>query len=313
MRNDYRYVMALYQEKNFSKAAKKLYISQPALSKAISNLEKELGTVLFDRSSNELRPTEACIFYMQCARQIDETENRIHEYFRSLTSLDEGTLTIGTTSFYCCWSLPKRLAPFAALHPNLNINLVEQTSNKNLAAQLKNGEIDLALSVNPHGFEFLSSRFFASEYLIMAVPAAWEINQKLKKEALSYNDIRSGYHKQSDCPAVQLEDFAQLPYLSLRPESELYGRVMGMFARHNKRPKIHMFSDQMPTTYFLSLYGYGYSIIRDTTLNTVPQPDQDQVVFYKIDDSLALRDVYFYFRDLQYQSQAVKAWLDFLN
>ena len=51
MKNDYLYVMALCQKRSFSKAAKSLYISQPALSKAISSLEKELGAVLFDRST----------------------------------------------------------------------------------------------------------------------------------------------------------------------------------------------------------------------------------------------------------------------
>ena len=53
------YVYAVYQEKSFSKAAEKLYISQPALSNTIKKVEKELGLQLFDRSSSPVRATPA--------------------------------------------------------------------------------------------------------------------------------------------------------------------------------------------------------------------------------------------------------------
>ena len=52
-------IYAVYQEHSFSKAAEKLYISQPALSNAIKKVEKELGLQLFDRSSSPVRPTPA--------------------------------------------------------------------------------------------------------------------------------------------------------------------------------------------------------------------------------------------------------------
>lgn len=313
MKNDYLYVMALCQKRSFSKAAKSLYISQPALSKAISSLEKELGAVLFDRSTNDLQPTEACLFYLQCAKQIADTENSIHDYFNSLRNLEAGTLSIGTTSFYCCYSLPRSLQPFSRLHPGLQINLIEQTSNQQLLAMLKNGTLDLALSVNPHGFEAFQRQFFEKEYLILSVPASWPINSTLQDAVLSYEDIMNGSHRQKDCPSVSLSAFGDQPYISLRHDSELYGRVMGMFGRLGSHPHIQMYADQMPTTYFLSLYGYGYALIRDNTLKTVPKPEKSQVVFYRIDDPLAVRDVYFYFRPLAYQSAALKAYLSFLH
>ena len=53
----YKYVLAVYEEKCFTKAAKRLFISQPSLSVAIRNIENMLGAPLFERSGAEIKPT----------------------------------------------------------------------------------------------------------------------------------------------------------------------------------------------------------------------------------------------------------------
>ena len=69
MNNTEKYVYKVYQEKSFSEAAKKLFISQPALSKQISSLEKELGIDLFDRSFTPIRLTPAGEHFFQEVRK----------------------------------------------------------------------------------------------------------------------------------------------------------------------------------------------------------------------------------------------------
>lgn len=316
MRNEIKYVEALYKERNFSRAAKILYISQPALSIAIKKLEEELGSPLFDRSGSTIIPTEACEFYLQASREIMAIEENITAYFDSIKNLNAGSLKIGATTFYCCYSLPITVHPFSAKYPNIAINLIENASNQGLVESLKDGTLDLVLTSNQNGFEQFNKQLFDKEYLILAVPASYKINQKLRTKALSAKDILEGKHRKDDCPSVSLKLFGELPYISLRPDSDLYQRVMEMFAKTETKPNFHMYVDQMPTSFFMTTYGYGYSIIRDTTLKIVPvsQNEKDQqVIYYRINDPLSIRDINFFYRSLMYQSAAVKAFLEYVE
>ena len=71
-----RYFMAVAEEMNFTRAAEKLSIAQPPLSRQIKDLEEELGASLFERSSHSLRLTEEGILFKQYASRILELESR---------------------------------------------------------------------------------------------------------------------------------------------------------------------------------------------------------------------------------------------
>ena len=71
-----RYFMAVAEEMNFTKAAEKLNIAQPPLSRQIKDLEEELGTELFERTPHSLHLTEAGILFKQYAAQMLDIENR---------------------------------------------------------------------------------------------------------------------------------------------------------------------------------------------------------------------------------------------
>ena len=71
-----KYISVLYQTRSFSKAAKQLYNSQPALSMAVNTIEMDLGVKLFDRSTTPVRPTEACEYYLSIPiKQIADSES----------------------------------------------------------------------------------------------------------------------------------------------------------------------------------------------------------------------------------------------
>lgn len=75
-----KYVSALYQTRSFSKAAKLLYISQPALSMAINNIESDLGVKLFDCSTTPVTPTQACEYYLSEMQKITHIEESVKHY-----------------------------------------------------------------------------------------------------------------------------------------------------------------------------------------------------------------------------------------
>ena len=67
-----RYIVAVAQEHHFGRAAQRCFVSQPTLSIAIKKLEEELGVALFDRSSNEIRPTDAGLRILDQAQRVLE-------------------------------------------------------------------------------------------------------------------------------------------------------------------------------------------------------------------------------------------------
>ena len=97
----FEYVYTVFQEGSFSKAAAKLYISQPALSAAIKKVETELyGVPLFNRGVNPVTLTPAGEFYIKAGLEIAEIEERIDAYFASSAGVRGGTLNIGSSSYF---------------------------------------------------------------------------------------------------------------------------------------------------------------------------------------------------------------------
>ena len=102
-RREYEYVMEIAKEGSFSKAAQKLYVSQPALSGAIKKLEKDLyGIPLFDRAVTPVALTPAGQYYLEQARKIYELRNEIEHHFADLA----GIRTMCKSGFACSFLFP---------------------------------------------------------------------------------------------------------------------------------------------------------------------------------------------------------------
>ena len=85
------YIYAVYEEKSFSKAAQKLYITQPALSTAVKKVETRLGRPIFDRSTSPVRLTECGEKYIHYAEHLMDMENEFENYcnFRTYSDFPE--------------------------------------------------------------------------------------------------------------------------------------------------------------------------------------------------------------------------------
>ncbi len=115
--------------KNFSKAAKALYLSQPTISLHISNLEKELNLSLFDRTSKEVNLTPQGSEFLNYALDMINMKNKaLHQ----LTSSDikiTGSLHISTSSTPNIVLLPKAISDFQSIHPEVSFIVEEKSSN----------------------------------------------------------------------------------------------------------------------------------------------------------------------------------------
>ena len=138
----YRVFVAVAKHKSFSAAAQQLYITQPAVSQAIRQLEGDLGSQLFVRTSKGAVLTgsgEVLFGYAENALGILDTGQRRIEEMRSLTS---GTLRIGGSDTVCAHYLLPYLSEFHRRHPNITISVTNRTSSET-AQLLQQGLVDV--------------------------------------------------------------------------------------------------------------------------------------------------------------------------
>ena len=140
----FRYVTALAQEMNFSAAAKRLHIAQPALSQNIRQVEEELGVKLFERSTRKVALTDAGrAFYREALMILAKVENAKRTALRAASG-EIGSLTIGfTTTSILGGELTRRLRVFQKRYPDIRITLEDFTVNK-LMNRLRTSAIDVA-------------------------------------------------------------------------------------------------------------------------------------------------------------------------
>ena len=137
------YVLVIAQEKNISKAAERLYVSQPALSRFLLKLEERLGTDLFVRKNRQYIPTCAGNLYLDMARKILETKQDFDMNLKQLLESGGGTLSIGITPGRGRTILPKVIPAFHQEFPNYELNIYEEDVDT-LENYLLSGTIELA-------------------------------------------------------------------------------------------------------------------------------------------------------------------------
>jgi DNA-binding transcriptional LysR family regulator len=139
-----RILKAVATEKNFTKAAAILYLSQPSLSKQIKTLEKNLDTLLINRERNKISLTENGKVLLQYSERILAL---CEESCRALTDLkngERGNLTVGASQTIGTYLMPRVLALFAQNYPQIDLK-VQVNSTRIITNSIINREIDIAV------------------------------------------------------------------------------------------------------------------------------------------------------------------------
>lgn len=158
-----KYFNMIVQEKSISKAAQKLYISQPSLSKFLTQLEDEIGTKLFDRSSSPLMLTYAGEKYYEYLNQATKLYDQFMRDIRMINPMHSGELRIGYGPWRSAFIASKVLPQMRYEYPNLKIIMSEER-NDHMKLLLSKNQIDLAVSIySPTEPDFMA---FNSEALM---------------------------------------------------------------------------------------------------------------------------------------------------
>ena len=133
---------------NISKAAKELYISQPAISKAISKLEDSLGLSLFTRSSRGVQLTSEGEILFEHTREAFDALDRGEQELKRIQEFDIGHLRIGVSNTLCKYILLPYLKTFIDQYPQMKVTIESQATAQTLA-RLEQQKIDLGLVAEP--------------------------------------------------------------------------------------------------------------------------------------------------------------------
>lgn len=164
------YVLAVAEERNLTKAAQKLYITQPTLTKYLNRLEQDLGVRLFDRSVQPVRITRAGQVYLEDMQKLQTREMNLRAKLRALDR-DEGSFTVGIQTIRAEYLLPKVLPPFLKKYPHVSVNTDPRIETQ-LEAAVSAGELDVAVGALTLAYDELEYEHYKNDEILLLIARA---------------------------------------------------------------------------------------------------------------------------------------------
>ena len=167
----WRQFVAVAEELHFGRAALRLHMTQPPLTQAIANIEKQLGVRLFDRTKRSVQLTATGQALLPEARELLARAQALPSHARAAAHGELGRLRLAFVSTVGFGLLPQWVRAFRALHPQVEFELVEATGDVQLRL-LERGEVDAGFMLHSPGFApaGLEHLRISREPLVLALP-----------------------------------------------------------------------------------------------------------------------------------------------
>lgn len=166
---------------SFTRAAAELFITQPAVTKHIKELEQQLNTQLFKRNGNNIDLTTAGKVLMQYAEKIFQIYTELETELAQLNNLEAGTLHIGGSTTVAQTILPKLLALFKKTYPAVNFNFIQANTDV-ITQHVLAEKVDIAIVEGAVHYPQIAYAPFAKDEIVLVTRAN---NQLAKKAEIS--------------------------------------------------------------------------------------------------------------------------------
>lgn len=262
--NQLKYISVTAEELNISKAAEKLYISQPSLSKSIKMLEEEIGAEIFTRKPFQL--TYAGEIFIKWANQVLLSHKQVRQRIADIVNEKEVKLTIGMSPYRGTFLLPDIAAKFKEEYPECNLTLEEHPTDI-LHKMLDEEKIDLMIDIpygDPANYE---SIVVAREKILLGIPRQWEYNKKI----------------------ADLADFKDKPFIMLTEHQFIGKLTRKLCLKSGFNPKIFMECHNLETVYSMIKRGFGVSFIPEMFIKNIEKSGEMEC--YEIKDFYPEREI----------------------
>lgn len=212
-----RYIVALAQDRNFSRAAERCSVSQPTLSVAIARFEDELGVQLFERGKSQVSPTPVGLQVIEQAQRTLQEAERIRQIALGGRDQLEGPLRLGVIHTIGPYLLPHLIRALKRIAPAMPL-LIEENMTAALAELLEGNDIDVAIIALPFEVPGILTRPLYDEKFKVVVPRGhpWEQKESIGPEEVAGDEVL--LLKAGNCFRDQVLDAC--PQVS-RPDSDV--------------------------------------------------------------------------------------------
>ncbi|MBF2019421.1 MAG: LysR family transcriptional regulator [Hydrococcus sp. C42_A2020_068] len=219
-----RILKAIAAEGSFKRAADTLYVSQPAVSLQVQNLEKQLNVPLFDRGGRKAQLTEAGYLLLSYGEKIITLCQETCRAIEDLQNLQGGTLIVGASQTTGTYLLPRMIGVFRQKYPDVTVQL-QVHSTRRTSWGVANGQVDLAIiggEVPPELQETLKIIPYAEDELALILPV---------------------FHPLAKVDTIQKEELYKLKFITLDSQStirKVIDKVLSRCDIDTKRLKVEM-------------------------------------------------------------------------
>lgn len=235
-----RYFKLLAEELSFTKAAKRLHVSQPPLSYQIAQLEGELGVRLFERTSRTVTLTEAGKALVPHAKAILERAEEARSHLKSIAGGLSGRVQIGLAGSHFLGPFPGFIGSWRKQRPLVEVLLHEMQPTDHLQA-LQDGRLDLSLSRQPSNHQSIKAAMLWADPVVAALPPG---------------------HRLAGRARVKLSELAQDDFVMLRLESSPFAARSYQACVHaGFAPKIVQQVVEIPAALNLVAAGLGVALV----------------------------------------------------
>ena len=297
------YFLAASEELNFTKAAKRLFISQQSLSNHISNMEKEFDVILFNRT-NPLTLTYAGQALKKRAQQLLALKSETYREPADIKDFSIGQLTIGVSHTRGRVILPEILPIYREQFPNIDLCLVEGNSTE-LDYGLLHGDVDLIIGMLPFRVENVGTVPICEEEILLAVSDA-VLERSFPGQA---DEIRTQLARHTD-----LSLLSHCPFLMINKGNRVRTLADEMFEDAQITPQVILETENIETVLALAARGMGITFYPKMFISSHKDfrdkaRQYTSMSFYSLDSPKAHGTLGIGFHKDHYMSQAAREFI----
>ena len=278
---DWKILKILFEQKNITRTAELLYISQPALTKRLQQIEKNFGVQIIIRGKRGIHFTPQGEYLVKCA---NEMLKKLQEINDNITNMDDkvmGTLRIGASYLVTRTKLPRLLKLFKDKYPDVEYSVTTGWSEQ-VYQSLINEDVQVGI--------------LRGEY-------AWQDG----KSVLFHEPLMLVYHKE-----INIEDLPKLPRIDYGSDKKLKEMINTWWSDHfSVSPLVSMTVEKSDTCKEMIINGLGYAILPGEVMDG--SEDLFKIELSNKKGEPIVRNTWMFYHEESLNLKLVKAFVDFVN